>query len=224
MPPIRPLRALIACVLLTGLPACLDATAGGEGSLFAVVSTLSRPIGDPLPQAPIAGGEILVKGPEGYCVDGSSLDNRATGGFAMLASCYVMTGGKSGPQVAPVVMTVAASPLDPAVGVPSRDALAGAFAPAPVLARSQVRGVTLVHLGTGGDTRVPQADPRHWRGAMELNGFLVLFAVYGPQNSTEAGKGGSALLLELADALRAAKPAPGPERTAQAPAPRGVLQ
>ena len=210
---LRPVAILAA---LAGLTACAEMDQGGaqgEG-LFAIVSTVSRPVGDPLPQAPIAGGDILIKGPPGYCVEGRSLRNRASGGFALLASCHVMTGGKSGAEVAPAVMTVSAQAMAGGVQVPDRRALAQAFAPSQVLAQSSVKGLTMVHLGQGGDTAVPDADPRHWRGAMALNGYLVSLAVYGPKDSAEAGAAGSALLVELAEALRRARPAPTPPATA----------
>jgi len=206
------LRAVGIGAALMTLSGCLQANGQG-GDLFAVVSTVSRPVGEPLPQAPIAGGELLIRGPEGYCVDARSLSNQASGGFALLASCFVMTGGKQGIPVAPVVMTVSASRLGGA-GVPDPAALARAFAPAPVLAQTRAKGVSLVHLGTGGEGAVPHADPKHWRGALEINGHLVLLAVYASEGSYEASRGGSALVIELAQALRAAKSRP----VAKAPA------
>lgn len=214
-------RAAAIGAVLMALGGCLAVPqdGSGEADLFGVISTVSRPVGEPLPQAPIAGGDILVRGPEGYCVEGRSLRNRADGGFALLASCFVMSGGKDGSPVAPVVMTVSASEIDAASGVPDPRQLAGAFAPARVLAATRVKGVSVVHLATGGEKAVPRADPRHWRGAMELNGHLVLLALYSPAGSQAAERGGSALLVELAQTLRAARPRPAPEPEARAPAP-----
>jgi len=200
-------RAVAVGAALVALAACLEAPQGGGGSLFAVVSTVSRPVGDPLPQAPIAGGDLMIRGPEGYCVEGRSLRNEASGGFALLASCYVMTGGKQNVPVSPVVMTVSASRAAPGQAVPDRAALARAFAPARVLTGSTVRGITVVQLASGGAAAVPDADPKHWRGAMELNGYLVLLAVYGPVGSYAADTGGGGLIVELGQALRAARPA-----------------
>ncbi|MGR3323495.1 MAG: hypothetical protein ACU0DK_16370 [Pseudooceanicola sp.] len=202
------LRLIPAGCLAALLAGCLEMpeTSGGgpEDGLFAIVSTVSRPVGDPIPQAPIAGGNLLVKGPVGYCVDRKSLRNRASGGFALLASCHVMTGGKSGPNVPPVVMTVSATRPEPGTPLSDRAALAAAFAPALVLSQSDVKGLRLVHLGAGGDEAMRDADPRHWRGVMALNGYLVGLAVYGPEDSFSARAGGSAVLVELAEALREA--------------------
>ncbi|MGR3453914.1 hypothetical protein [Pseudooceanicola sp.] len=223
-------RAVSVGAALMALAACLEAPQGGGENLFAVVSTVSRPVGDPLPQAPIAGGDLLIRGPEGYCVEGRSLRNQASGGFALLASCHVMTGGKQNVPVSPVVMTVSASRAEPGQAVPDRAALARAFAPAQVLTGSTVRGISMVQLASGGEAAVPDADPKHWRGAMELNGYLVLLAVYGPEGSYAADKGGGAMIVELGQALRGARPArPATadgrtERTATAPtAGRGLL-
>ena len=44
-------RAVSVGAALMALAACLEAPQGGGESLFAVVSTVSRPVGDPLPQA-----------------------------------------------------------------------------------------------------------------------------------------------------------------------------
>ncbi|MDF1857228.1 hypothetical protein [Pseudooceanicola sp.] len=175
----------------------------GEG-LFAILSTTSRPPGDPLPQAPIAGGDILITGPEGYCVDARSLRNRASGGFALLASCYVMSGGTDGLPVTPVIMTVSAAPEDKLHGVPDADSMAEAFDPAKVLTSRNVQGVTLLQLDQGGDATLKDADPKHWRGALALNGYIVGLAVYGPKGSYTSEEGGGALVIELAQTLRAA--------------------
>ncbi|WP_088622128.1 hypothetical protein [Oceanicola sp. 22II-s10i] len=205
-------RTLAGAAMVSSLGGCLQTGTGAQktpdsdGGLFAVLSTVSRPVGEPLPQAPIAGGEILVKGPTGFCVDGRSLRNQASGGFALLASCYVMTGGREGPNVPPAVLTVAAAPAAASGAVPGPGELAAALGGAKVLNSAQRRGVTLLQLADGGGKAVPDADPRHWRGAMTLNGFLLVLGVYGPEGGAMAGQGGSALMMELAGALRAAAP------------------
>jgi hypothetical protein len=61
-------------------------------------------------RAVIAGGHVIVAGPEGYCIDGKSFSDKITGGFAMLASCASLTNGRVGGYVDPVIMTVTVLP------------------------------------------------------------------------------------------------------------------
>jgi len=203
-------RAAVFVAAFLALGGCLSV--GNDGGLvidapkgdapFAMLSTVSRPLGDALPQAPIAGGAIVVKGPAGYCVEGKALRNRASGGFAMLASCQVITGGQDGYAVDLAVMTVSAVRGEER---PSPQALSALFA-APALRSRVDDDVSLVRLASGGETQVPGSDPRHWRGAMTLNGYVLALAAYGPVDSHASGEGGRLLLLEMAKAIRAASP------------------
>jgi hypothetical protein len=44
----------------------------------------------PTTNALLAGGEIQLAGPPGYCIDAESLRTGRTGGFALLASCAAL--------------------------------------------------------------------------------------------------------------------------------------
>lgn len=216
----RPAALLAAPLILGG---CLtlapedapEATASGGGGLSAFFSSHSRPVGEPLPQAPIGGGDIVVKGPSGYCVDGKTLRNRASGGFALLASCHVMTGGKSGAPMGVSVLTVSAVDADAEHPVPGAAEFAASFAPTRSLWSGERGGLALVHLASGGNAMIPEADPRHWRAVFELNGHLVVLAAYGPEDSATASPGGGRILIDLARALRSSSPNL-PNRAAQA--------
>ncbi len=183
-------------------------TKSDGGGLFAVFSTVSRPIGDPIPQAPIARGAVMVKGPKGYCVDARSLRNRADGGFALLASCRVMTGGKDGAAVIPALMTLSVVKAEPGTKTPDVNTLAELFDPSQVLSKRRISGVSMVQLGAFEAQPIKKADPKHWRGVMALNGHLISMAVYGPKDGSAAASAGRALLVELAQSLRSASPQP----------------
>lgn len=209
----RPAALLAAPLILGGCLAIAPddgkvtaRTGGGGGGLSAIFSTHSRPIGDPLPKAPLAGGNLVVRGPDGYCVDGTSLNNRASGGFALIASCQVLSGGDEGARVGIAVMTVSAVPAVEGDKLPDADAFGAAFAPTRVLWTGERQGVRLVHLAAGGDALFDEADPRYWRGLIALNGHVISLAAYGPEGSAAASSSGGRLLIDLAAAMRAASP------------------
>jgi len=85
--------------------------------------------------------------------------------------------------------------------LPSAAELAAALAPAKAIAHVNGDGLTLVQLDRGGDSGLPTGDPRHWRGAMLINGYLVGLALYAPKGSALAGRGGQRLILQLAENL-----------------------
>jgi hypothetical protein len=199
-------------VLLLG--GCLgEGTAQGMGFLSPKVkgesggasAAVTRPMRKPLARASLAGGRVVVAGPRGYCIDPGTLKTRPTGGFALLAACGAL-GAETGHFAEPVLMTVQVQPrlLNPEA--PDTAAMTAALAPARVLRQEDGDGVSLVQVGEGGDKALPGGDPRHWRGAMVINGHLVGLAVYAPESSPMAGKDGRGLILALAEALREASP------------------
>ena len=143
-------------------------------------------------------------------------------GFAVIASCEVLSGGAIGAPVDPVILTVTVTPA--AQGgtlLPDALALAAAQAPARVLERVEARGLTLVHLGSGGDAISRGGDPRHWRGALLVNGHLVMLALYTGRDSPLAGSSGQVLMRQVAARIERVSPAPGSAALPQAPSGRG---
>jgi hypothetical protein len=214
--PRRGMRLVLACGLALVLPGCLgEGTDGGLG--FLTDKSVSQTAGGvrAMPQAPkktplnhavLAGGKVVVQGPRGYCVDPATLRRSFTGGFALIAACNTISGELSGADAEPVVMTVQAQPGLSRKDAPTAAELATALAPERALERVDGDGLSLVHMAGGGDKGLPQGDPRHWRGAMMINGYLVGLAVYAPKGSASAGKRGKRLILALAETLRAASP------------------
>ncbi|WP_010138961.1 hypothetical protein [Oceanicola sp. S124] len=222
----RPLTALAACLALSG---CLDTPSGASGGAFRQVengggglglfSSLRRPVGPVLVSAPAAGGDVMIRGPEDYCIEGRSLKVRAERSFALLARCDILSGGEMGNPVALALLTVTVTPYDGEL--PDAASLAADMSEMGVLDSQDSEGVRLLHLATGGNALVGSADKRQWRGVFILNGQAVTMAAYGPKGSAVARAGGRPLLLAMAGAIRAASPdAPGaaePDLTAAAP-------
>ncbi|WP_135505974.1 hypothetical protein [Roseovarius aestuariivivens] len=169
-------------------------------------------------EMPLYGGRIVVRGPEGYCIDPASRRRQSSATLVFLASCEALT-GQRGFRVDPALMTVTVTPRRPGTEQPTARGIARAMAPKQPLSESDENGLAIVHFNTGGDGALPGGDPRYWRGGMALNGHLVSLAVYGPDGSRIAGPGGRALLRGLAAEIRRAStvsaPAPGAARARQ---------
>jgi hypothetical protein len=197
-------RALLAGVLALVLAGC--GTTGAEPEVVRSVT--------------LYGGDVVVAGPPGYCIDGARVRRGASGGFVLLASCDSLTGADTA-GAAPAVMTVSVLPRQGQTA-PRSDQIAASVAPAKALDRSDRNGLALVRVSEGGDAELPGGDPRYWRGGMSVNGHLIGLAVYGPAGSDIAGTGGRRLAESLAARIRTASPdepvATGGEEEATGPA------
>ncbi|MDU8929403.1 hypothetical protein RXV86_18570 [Alisedimentitalea sp. MJ-SS2] len=155
--------------------------------------------------AELASGKVVVQAPHGYCIDPGSMKTGFAGGFALIAACGNLPGGRAS-GADPVVMTVQVQPGLFRRDLPSAEAMATVLAPAKALHKVDGDGLTLVHLNAGGDGGLPKGDPKHWRGAMVINGYLVGLALYAPKGSAMAAGQGKGLILQLAENLLQASP------------------
>lgn len=178
-------------------------SAGGAGGVRATPKTSGVV---PLKQAVLAGGKVVVQGPRGYCVDPATLRRGFGGGFALIAACNSLSGELSGADVEPVVMTVQVQSGLTRKEAPSAATMARALAPERALEKVDGDALSLVHMAGGGDRGLPMGDPKYWRGAMMINGYLVGLAVYAPKGSALAGKKGKRMIVSLAENLREASP------------------
>ena len=144
---------------------------------------------------------VVVRAPDGYCVDTVHVTRRPVATVVPLATCSSLTGQGYAP-VEPALMTVSVLPRRADAQQPSAADLAATFEPAEVTAIEDGDGVALVRVASGGQSRLPEGDPSYWRGAMEINGHLVGLALYGRRGSDLSGQAGRRLILDLAEALR----------------------
>ncbi|QOL81714.1 hypothetical protein [Pseudooceanicola spongiae] len=205
----RPAALLMTLALLAGCEA--PGTSGAiaredNGQALGFLSSVNRNSGSVLGSAEVAGGDVAIHGPAGYCIEGRSLKKRSRYGFALLARCDILSGGQIGTPVALALMTVTVTPFEGPGDLADARTLSAEFPRSDVLSAEDVTAVRLLHLAKGGDTFAPGADPRQWRGAFLLNGYLVSVAAYGPEGSTVADKGGRALILDMAKTMRAKSP------------------
>lgn len=188
------LRGLIGLSLVTGLAACLST---GEQSVTRRSNVLD--------QAALAGGEVIVAAPQGYCIQKDSLKPRSSGGFALVASCEQLTGFVSGYQVEPVVMTVSAVPRASEAPEPDAAEIASALGDRKVLRRLHGDGLTVVQVQSV-EALSAEADPTHWRGMMVINGYMVGLALYGPRDSAASREKGLTQMMWLAERIREESP------------------
>lgn len=214
--------AVVAASLAAALPlaGCFGPDSGAlsflsSGGEKAVVQR------DVLRKTSLMEGDVVVRGPEGYCIDRRSLRLKRDGGFALLASCEALSGVR-GEAVEPVLMTVSVLPGAPGATRPGAAEIAALMAPAEVLATHEDAGLALVHFASGGEQVLPGGDARYWRGGMVVNGHLVGLALYAREGGKMAGKGGRRLVSDLARGIRRASPRRPVAAPAAMPAPAPV--
>ncbi|MFD0859733.1 hypothetical protein [Roseovarius aquimarinus] len=196
--------------MILSLAACI----GGEGISRVVPESETRT------EAPrriaFYSGDVVVAGPEGYCVDVNSIQKGGGAAFALLANCGHL-GTLFADDVPPAVVTVSVLARDGRAEQPSAERLARAWKNAGVTRMVNGDGISLIQLARGGDSLLPGGDPRHWRGAMLINGHMIGLAAYGGTGSGLHGKAGHDLLVATAEAMLSGSPH---RRAVPPPAPR----
>ena len=150
----------------------------------------------PLAKANLAGTDVVVAGPEGYCLDPKTVQSRPGRGFALIASCRILSGGAVGAWAEPVLITVTVGPKGAEGDLPGPAAIAQA-AGAALLGGESSDGFVAANLDRGGDSLLKGGDKRYWRGAFVLNGRLVGLALYAPKDSSYATQQGGAMLASV---------------------------
>ncbi|MDU8910717.1 dihydroxy-acid dehydratase [Aestuariicoccus sp. MJ-SS9] len=214
--------------LLAGLVLAGCAGTGEEGALASTQGDaaraggggfLSRPFRKPpLARADLVGGAVVVAGPEGYCVDPKTVKRQRDSGFAMLASCNILSGGRGGAYVEPVIVTIVVGAPGTGDALPAPEDLAG-NADAALLRGDRSGDLVMAHLATGGEEVLSEGDPRYWRGVFALGDRLVSLALYAPRGADLAGASGGRMLTRVKGRIVALSPAPGDapvEKQAQA--------
>ncbi len=150
----------------------------------------------PLTQVSLAGGQIQLAAPDGYCIDQRSL--RAQ--FALLGRCDTL-GVKGFFNDKDLAIIIASTlPVDAGTASPSADALS---ADGDVISALNRNGLPLVQLRED-DTQIDGVSETHWRTAIVLNDQLVSFVLYAPPGSAALGPEGARLLEQATLATREA--------------------
>ncbi len=151
----------------------------------------------------LAGGDVGIAAPAGYCIDtGNTSDYGVKGGFALVSSCRSLLGVAA----TPAIITISIGPKVPVTQV-STDAFADALGNPIVLASEESGAVSLLHIASGGSQTLPGGDERYWRAIRVVSGRLVSMALYAPAGAEEAQASGNAILKSLASGLYEPGPA-----------------
>lgn len=200
---------------LLALAACLPA--GGTGGDLPVPSHKGPP---PLKMG-VAGGEIIIAGPKGFCVDRSaSQDAGGRSALTVLSSCRTLGGGMFAPQPqAPAILTASVAPragdfpIEPAA--PDLKAFFTSAQGRAALSRAgQARSVTLhesfasqgaylMYLRDEAAFTWGAVQPDYWRALLPIGGRMVSLSVLAlPQQPIDRAAG-RALLEDFIASMRA---------------------
>ena len=154
----------------------------------------SGPARERLAQVSLAGGQVVMAAPEGYCFDRASL-RRGSGGFAMMARCDTLgVEGFFGTRPLAIV-TVTTTPQEQGAPLPSPAAIA-ASAGGKLVDSAKSGRLVLAQLSGGGTLEGVSAT--HWRGVYSVGKHLVGVSLYAPEGSRALGREGARLLSALA--------------------------
>lgn len=185
-----------------------------------------------------AGGQpITIAAPAGFCVDARSTSVTSTGAFVLLGDCVLLGKGapaESRPTVGAALTasvssgglgdggpaTQSLADLERYVRTPRGRALVGRGGEPDrvrILATETRAGVLYVLVEDRGAQPITGADPRFWRGFLEVNGRLLGISEIGFDGARRDPRESFVLLVGFADAIQRANP-PRPVPT---PAPSG---
>lgn len=184
----------------------------------------SRHPGPPPARMAVAGGEVIVAGPKGFCIDRET--SRDAGGgqaLAVLSPCRELGAGLFAPRPAhPAVLTAAVAPAGPLLAIEdtaphlaqffgsergraalSRSGRAGTVAIGDGFAEG---GVYFLNLTDSAPFSWGAVQPDYWRALLQAGGRMVTVAVLAPPEAPLARDEGLALLRAFVAAMRAATP------------------
>ncbi len=183
----------VAFIAALALPLAACVSGEGANSLAGKTETGQRSV-------PFFRGDVIVTGPPGYCVDPKSIQRKSASGFALMASCAHLSEAPGG-YVPAAVITASVLPRAARAQMPTAARLAGPWQNIGVAQQIDGDGIAMIQVESGGDSVLPAGDPRHWRGAMLINGHLIGLAVYGDAGANVAGAAGRTLLMDTAKAI-----------------------
>ncbi len=162
-------KGFIASVALLLLSACEV----GQGTTL--LDNVARSgTAKPLSQTKLAGGDITLVAPRGFCIDSKSVQRQ----FAIMARCDALGVPQAAEDAPLAFIIVSIQPASPDATLPTVQHVATA---------SRLRNVTDPQIQQGqvtfrasGATPVEGVSATHWRGTTLVGGHIVAVALYGP--------------------------------------------
>ncbi|MFD1914050.1 hypothetical protein [Halodurantibacterium flavum] len=198
--PRRPGRA-VAIVIALVLPGCVET--------MPQAASASAP-----ERVAVAGGEVVVGGPRGYCVDMDASRDDADGALIVMGGCASLVQDPALPQPErPAVLTAAVSAAGRGMKVrdssaqfdayfrseAGRAALArsGRAADVAVLETFMRDGVYFLHLRDVGNLSGPGLETDYWRALVDVGDRIVTLSVLSPRTNPLTPRQGQDTLSEF---------------------------
>lgn len=204
---------VLSLALLSG---CLD---GGGGDVSAnrpgVLFSRAAP-----EKMAVAGGDVIVAGPQGFCVDKPASRSSDAHAFVLLASCAAITKDGNAPRPRVQALLTASvtgdAPEGPSLAeqAESMRAFFGSEAGRAALARDgradSVRiidmfahdGAFLIHASDTSEDISPGLNAEYWRAIFDVNGRLVSASVVAFDDRPFSDEAGQRMLARFAARIR----------------------
>lgn len=227
-------RGGIGLVLILSLAGCMSGLS---------VPTAGRIDRSAPTEVTVSGKEIVVAGPDGFCIDPSSVEDRKDGvSFVLLGNCAAISRSAEDAQPPFHALLSASVRLNPGAAMADQMDLAQEFLRAPegraLLSRTgDASTVTVIDSFAESDTLflrardtsegyAPNMSPEHWRAIFDVRDRVIAVAVYGFEDAPLSSALGLETVRRFADEIRAAnqnRPAPvadlAPQTAVADPAP-----
>lgn len=222
----------LALGLLLFLAGCGAARFGGGGGTADGGGRSFTPSASTSSSIEVAGREIVIKGPEGFCVDKSLSQTGGDTAFVLLGNCRVVSPGRGGGQPrVKALLTASVSGSGAGGGVrdstasmdrffrsdTGRTALSRESDPGTVevLETFENDGMFFLRARDTSPGIVPGAADDYWRAYFDLSGQIVSVSVIGFADKPLSPAKGLSTLREFADLIRSSNgAAPAPVVTA----------
>lgn len=170
--------------------------------------------------ATVAGGSVVLAGPQGYCIDRSAIRERAGTAVAIFGTCAALARAAGMTQPSrPAILTASVAPMPtenfsesfPQLAsffqsAPGRAALSRSGQAATVTVRQIVsrRDVLLLQLADSAASDGLRVEPSYWRAVFAVRGHMVSLSVMGLQSGPVPDPEKKAILTAFVAAVRAA--------------------
>lgn len=169
----------------------------------------------------VSGGEVVIAGPDGFCVDPRSVEDRKEGvSFVLLGNCASIANSAEADQPPFHALLSATIRLNPGASMADQMDLAQEFLRSAdgraILSRTgDAETVTVIDSFAEGETLflrardssegyAPNMSAEHWRAIFDLNDRVIAVAVFGFDDAPLPSATGLATARRFADAIRAA--------------------
>lgn len=169
----------------------------------------------------VAGGNVTIAGPQGYCVNRNAVQNEADSGVVMMASCAALSKSGTAPHpVAPAVLVASVSSPEGAVPIAQslpqltrffrsdlgRASLSksGKANTVRLLDISSVDGMLILHARDRSPGLAESLQDEYWRALFDLDGRTISATVYSTHSRPISSDSGQQLLLHFVQQIKSA--------------------